>query len=328
MNDKNLLFGFLKYPHKRETPVPTAYDWLASKQHDDNIGSSELYRIHDKLYDFKQFNHPGGISFLEICKGTDVTELFESNHINIEKARLVLQKYYVRDEVKPRNSSTFTFNSDGFYCTIRDRAWKILNKSSVNPTKEILRTHDILLFLFISMMFFANCLPQADGFWAFLTSLAGLNLALLANCAHNFFHQKNNWRMYSFDLTTHSSHEWRITHCYSHHMFPNTINDYEITAFEPFVQFLPRSSKGPLTQLFTAVCMVVIFSLVMVMVVSLSLVDCGLLLVLPLMCVLGGEEDAFHSHWPAAASVGEHSATLYDDDLICIASDGDLYKKP
>jgi hypothetical protein len=274
MANKNILFGFVKYPNNRETPVPTAYDWLSSKQYDDDIGCLELYRIHNKLYDFKNFIHPGGISFLDICKGTDVTELFESNHVNIEKARLVLQKYYVRDDEKPRNTSTFTFEPDGFYSTIRDRAWEILRKNSAKPTIEILLTHDSLLVLFISLMFIANCLPQLDRFWAFFIFISGLNLALLANCAHNFFHQKNNWRMYSFDLTTHSSHEWRITHCYSHHMFPNTINDYEVTAFEPFVQFLPRSSKGMFTQLFTAICMVMIFSLVMIMVVSQSFVNC------------------------------------------------------
>eukprot|EP01034_Spumella_vulgaris_P021755 gene21755-27811_t len=49
-------------------------------------------------------------------------------------------------------------------------------------------------------------------------------------------------------------------------MFPNTINDYEITAFEPFVQYLPRASKGVLAKMFTAMCMIVVFGLGMVMV--------------------------------------------------------------
>ena len=62
--------------------------------------------------------------------------------------------------------------------------------------------------------------------------LSGLLLSVLAICAHNFYHKKDNWRMYSFDLTLYSSHEWRISHAYSHHVFPNTINDFEIIAFE------------------------------------------------------------------------------------------------
>ena len=49
--------------------------------------------------------------------------------------------------------------------------------------------------------------------------------------------------MYIYDLSVQSSKAWRISHAMSHHIFPNTIYDYEISTFEPLLQFLPKSSK-------------------------------------------------------------------------------------
>ena len=57
---------------------------------------------------------------------------------------------------------------------------------------------------------------------------------------HNFFHQKDNWRMYSWDLMPYSSFDWRISHGISHHMWPNSILDYEIIVMEPFIYWFPQ----------------------------------------------------------------------------------------
>ena len=38
-----------------------------------------------------------------------------------------------------------------------------------------------------------------------------------------------------FDLTGYSSYEWRISHAISHHTFPNTMIDYEVSMIEPFL---------------------------------------------------------------------------------------------
>lgn len=80
-----------------------------------------------------------------------------------------------------------------------------------------------------------------------LILIAGTALSLTVSCAHNFFHQRNNWRMYYFDLSMLSSYEWRITHGISHHMFPNTLYDFEVAVLEPFWEFLPKLDK-PLFQ--------------------------------------------------------------------------------
>lgn len=77
-----------------------------------------------------------------------------------------------------------------------------------------------------------------------LTLIAGTMLSMTVICAHNFFHQRDNWRMYYFDLSLLSSYEWRITHGISHHMFPNTLYDMEVAALEPFWEFLPKLDKS------------------------------------------------------------------------------------
>jgi len=56
-----------------------------------------------------------------------------------------------------------------------------------------------------------------------LQIIAGLILGMCIVCAHNFFHKKDSWRRFYMDLSPLSSYEWRISHAFSHHMYPNTI---------------------------------------------------------------------------------------------------------
>jgi len=55
--------------------------WLEGKHADDE--AEGLWRIYDKLYDLSDFaaRHPGGASWIECTRGTDITEPFESHHI-------------------------------------------------------------------------------------------------------------------------------------------------------------------------------------------------------------------------------------------------------
>ena len=53
-------------------------------------------------------------------KGTDLTEAFESAHMDIVKARAILKKFFVKDIDTSRKFMS-TFEPDGFYSTMRDR---------------------------------------------------------------------------------------------------------------------------------------------------------------------------------------------------------------
>ena len=73
--------------------------------------------------------------------------------------------------------------------------------------------------------------------------LSGITLSHCCGMAHNFFHQRDNWRMYAFDLSLLSSFEWRVSHCYSHHCYPNQIKDAEVIGLEPFFKFIPDKEQ-------------------------------------------------------------------------------------
>ena len=58
---------------------------------------SKYWVIENKMYDLEAFadSHPGGKSWITLTKGQDVTPLFIIHHLNEEKARKALEKYYV-----------------------------------------------------------------------------------------------------------------------------------------------------------------------------------------------------------------------------------------
>ena len=120
---------FFKFPQQ----------WLECKRVVDRV-DPELWRVHDKLYDLKEFAkiHPGGAQWIELTKGTDITEAFEVSHLFEDAvAASMLEKFYVRDSLHPR-ASKFTFHADGFYKTLKRKARPILKKEGTGPTYHML----------------------------------------------------------------------------------------------------------------------------------------------------------------------------------------------
>lgn len=235
--DHKVSYPELKYPSIRIMKKPLPDMWIKGKQLDDN--AEGLWRVHDKLYDLTQFidNHPGGKFWLETSKGTDITEAFESHHIS-NSAEQILPKYYVRDAKGPRNSP-FTFEENGFYRTLKRRIAPVL--------KELQRNHKQTTSVYISDLLLISAYVFGIMTAMFQSYIYGIISALcLSMCtitAHNFFHQRDNFRMYYFNISLMSMSEWRITHVLSHHLFPNTLQDYEIIVLEPFLQYLPMQKS-------------------------------------------------------------------------------------
>lgn len=71
--------------------------------------------------------------------------------------------------------------------------------------------------------------------------LAGLALCWVATSTHNYFHQRDSWRMYTFNLTMMNFRNWRISHALSHHVYANSLHDLEMSMFEPFLCWIPDS---------------------------------------------------------------------------------------
>lgn len=229
------------YPRGRDHFLKTSFGFLEGRRRDD--GAEGLWRIGDRLYDLEDFakSHPGGSEWISITKGTDITEAFEAHHVS-ERPERLLPKFFARkaDPGNPR-SLPYTFEPTGFYRRFKARARAALegvDYHSPSPRSKLV-ADGLALATLVSVAAAASCRTS----WG-LTLLSGLMLTWTTIVAHNFFHMRDNFRMYYFDLSLMSSKNWRISHALSHHLYPNTLWDMEIYAFEPYFGFLPRAGKS------------------------------------------------------------------------------------
>lgn len=222
----------LKYPAHRDHPFRCADLWIEDKRADD--GAEGLWRIHDDLYDLSDWidKHPGGRDWIRLTKGTDITIAFESYHISTQ-AESMLPKFFIRKATLPRNLP-YTFDDDGFFKVLKRRVRNSLENIPEYPATKSKIMTDLLLVGYV-----ITALIAIKAFSFLFALLSGILLALTTVAAHNFFHQKDNFRMYYFDLSGLSSREWRISHAMSHHLYTNTVHDLEMSLVEPFLLYLP-----------------------------------------------------------------------------------------
>lgn len=208
----------LKYPTYRDNLIRGTYSWLDGKRLDDD--AEGLWRIHNGLYDLSSFisNHPGGPEWLVLTKGTDITEAFESHHIT-PKANQFLPKFYVRNASQPRNY-LLTFNDDGFYKTLKRRVALKIPELNLRPVMFSNLYCDVILFATFTT---SICAARWNNFY--LGALAAIFLMWTTVISHNFLHMANNFRMYTMNLSLMSWRDWRVFHCLSHHMLPNSFHD-------------------------------------------------------------------------------------------------------
>ncbi|XP_049801997.1 cytochrome b5-related protein-like [Schistocerca nitens] len=237
---KSSLPGLWKYPSLRDVPLHSGGLWLQGRREDD--GAEGLWRVHDRLYDLAGWekSHPGGSDWITLTKGTDITEAFEAHHVR-NVAETKLKDFYVRD-AKTRRNSPYVFDPKGFYCTLKERARQALaNEKYVGSTGTV---YSKLLadFLVTSMLTLSVLAAWTQSY--LVGTLAGLMLCFTVICAHNFTHMKDNIRMYYLDFSMMSSRDWRISHVLSHHLYPNTLLDLELSVFEPLFNFFPFEEKN------------------------------------------------------------------------------------
>ncbi|XP_055372201.1 cytochrome b5-related protein-like [Condylostylus longicornis] len=222
-----------KFPHTyMRQRFRTIYSWLDNKRIDE--GAEGLWRIHDGLYDLKDFVkiHPGGSFWLKMTEGTDITEAFEAHHISSIPEQ-ILAKYKVRDANEPRNY-ILTFKDDGFYRTLKLRA-----REKIKDIDHTVNKSDLIHTMLLLSTFITAITSVA------LHSIIGLMITSILMtwtviASHNYFHQRDNWRMLFFNLSMLNYKEWRISHCMSHHIYTNSFHDLEITLLEPFFQYIPN----------------------------------------------------------------------------------------
>ncbi|XP_043684041.1 cytochrome b5-related protein [Vespula pensylvanica] len=247
----------LVYPLARNEIIKTPYGFLKGRTQQD--GAEGLWRIRNGLYDLRTFakSHPGGAEWITLTKGTDITEAFEAHHLT-EKAERILPKFYIRDATTLR-SIPLTFEPNGFYRTFKKRALEALKDVDFHRPSKV--SNFIADSFFAATVFFCLAAAYSHILSFIAIIIAGFFLAWTAVIGHNYFHMRDNFRMYYFDLSLMSSKDWRITHVLSHHLYPNTLWDYEIYAIEPLLKWLPDKNKNIIISFISQLSSPIIYAL-------------------------------------------------------------------
>lgn len=169
-------------------------------------------------------------------QGTDITEAFEAHHISPKPPKM-LKKYHIRQAATTRNSP-FTFEDDGFYRTLRRNIRDVLPLAPKHLKHRTKYIADLLLLSYLVTSLFSAIFSSY-----LIATVSGVLLAMLTVTAHSFFHQRDSFRMYYFDMSLMSSRDWRISHSLSHHLYTNTIIDLQMQMFEPLLQYLPKEKS-------------------------------------------------------------------------------------
>ena len=182
--------GFGSFPAVRANLMKTAVHWIEGKKLDDDCG--DLWRVHNKLYDLSDFisSHPGGGMWLQVTRGTDITEAFESSHLDANKVDAILAKFYRKEApTTKKRQSPFTFQDDGFYRTLKKRANLHLKQNVTRKDQEIGRqkvktVQNRLLFVFAALVILSAQFCSYS-----LALLAGFAMFFNIILAHNFLHR-------------------------------------------------------------------------------------------------------------------------------------------
>jgi hypothetical protein len=142
-----------------------------------------------------------------MTQGQDVTDFFIIHHLNEQKARSVLEKFYVGDT--PKQVRRFTFEEDGLYRTVkREMLQEMTIEEIQSETKS--KIQGIILFC---LLILSVCLvnytidEERKSYWPYIIGMStSLFLISMVGIGHNFVHHKENIFQWCLSLTgfTHS----------------------------------------------------------------------------------------------------------------------------
>ena len=102
----------------------------------------------------------GGRNWLDLTRGTDCTEAFETFHV-FGVPQSTLNKFWVRKATTPRRYR-FTFYPDGFFKTLQRKAAKVLKETGTGPDWSSSLLQDFLTFSFL-LSFILLCFHPSFG---------------------------------------------------------------------------------------------------------------------------------------------------------------------
>lgn len=172
--------------------------------------------IKNKLVDLSNFEHPGGDTFLEETKGTDISGLILFHHKNFNVLSNSAKSLGVEEEIKA------IFNANNEYSILRKRVYDYLRKNfniqdpSQEPIHYSIFRHGIfvLLIIFASVALYTN-IP----IYFMITGCLYAYKALLYHDAEHRRGPKRKWwektlifdKQYNIDHFTHHNHVLDVT---------------------------------------------------------------------------------------------------------------------
>ena len=194
--------------------------------------------------DLTDFKHPGGreVLFLARDRFSDATFAFEAHHMEYQRARAIIKKYAVSDEVQKRleaessseghlkNTAPKLLPDASFYSDLRRRAAAHFRARSPLPGKICLgpTSECLALFWFVLLAWSLSLLRLLLVSPTFPSAvLQGVLGSFLGAFGHNWIHQpRHRWLAYlSLDTIGFSSDGWQREHLLQHHIYTNTPAD-------------------------------------------------------------------------------------------------------
>ena len=186
------------------TPREARHAWLGKKAlHDSEAGATpslpaaetaHLWMVHGQWYDLASFaeRHPGGAFWLTQTVGMDVTELYETHHLGMEKADAILKARLV-GPAAPGYSSFYDYEPAGLYCTLKRRVAAALEAEGGSDATAAFKAQCAAVSIAHLACFAALCLSGAGGslLWATLT---GITISALHGIGHNFLRKPPRYR--------------------------------------------------------------------------------------------------------------------------------------
>jgi hypothetical protein len=202
---------------------------------EDPMACCRLTRVHDKYYDLKDFEHPGGQLALACAYQRDATELFHSYHQFKDRKKIleILKKYEVSIEEKNiglliAKKSLFNWEetlASPFYREIRQSLDPYFAKNGTKMNSE--RVCEVLFLFFVALsQYFFLLRGRLFSLFTFAISL----FIFVANLAHDASHFAVSERPWVNELACElivfvtPKYYWMNQHVIGHHCYTNVPN--------------------------------------------------------------------------------------------------------
>ena len=218
------------------------HPWLIKKaSHDAAAGATAelpqertqgLWLVHGKWYDLQGFasRHPGGRFWIEETRGMDVTELYETHHLDLRGPDQILEKCLV-GPASPDYRGFYDYEAKGLYPTLKRRVATALRESGGNGATPAFRAQ--CWFVLVAHCVCFATTAATGSLW--VAAFTGVTISSLHGIGHNFLHRADSWWMYVATVGGWNVHLNRVSHAISHHPMPNTNWDLEILGHEPWL---------------------------------------------------------------------------------------------